>query len=90
VVERITGGIAYGVTFKVNEAGRQRVLRERRKNVHSFVVAERLEPLTTTGIAELEVRYNPYVSGCFTVAGNPIHQATAVLFTEGRCYLLQP
>jgi len=27
-------------TFKVSEAGRQRVLRERKKNVHAFVVGE--------------------------------------------------
>lgn len=89
-MERITDGIAYGVTFKVNGGGRQRVLQERRKNVHSFVVAERLCPLATTGVATLEVRYNPYERGCFTVAGNPIHHASAVLFTEGRCYLLHP
>ena len=89
-MERIASGIAYGVTFKVNEGGRQRVLQERRKNVHSYVVAERLGPLTTTGVAALEVRYNPYERGCFTVAGNPIQRATSVLFTDGRCYLLQP
>lgn len=30
------------VTFKVYEAGRQRVLRERKKNVHAFVIGELL------------------------------------------------
>ena len=29
---------AYNVSFKVNEKGRQRVIKERQKNVHTFIV----------------------------------------------------
>lgn len=56
------------VTFKVSEAGRQRVLRERRKNVHAGLVgklaySEAVEtqprPEPRTGSAK-EIVYNPY------------------------------
>jgi hypothetical protein len=48
--------------FKVSEAGRQRVVRERRKNVHAGVVGS--------------VLYNPYVFSSFvTPLGKPVHKA---------------
>jgi hypothetical protein len=54
------------VSFKVSEAGRQRVLREKRKNVHAGVVGE----LVTTQAhnADLfarKVSYNPYKGSSF-------------------------
>lgn len=45
------------VTFKVSQAGRQRVLREQRKNVHAGVVGTLVPMLCGTG---LQVTYNPY------------------------------
>lgn len=48
------------VEFKVSEAGRQRVLREKKKNVHAFVEGN----LVLDGIGKIEPRvwvsYNPY------------------------------
>lgn len=48
------------VEFKVSEAGRQRVLREKKKNVHAFVEGN----LVLGGIDKIEPRvwvsYNPY------------------------------
>lgn len=60
------------VTFHVSEAGRQRVLRERRKNVHAFVRGtvtdiddpwwdEWLDSEQVCGLAS----YNPYKGGHF-------------------------
>lgn len=61
-------------TFVVRPAGRQRVLREQRKNVHAFIKGT----WTTTAIRTgSKVRYNPYEAGHFIADGNPIHQATA-------------
>lgn len=40
VVAHVDSAMVYGATFKVSEAGRQRVLREKRKNVHAGVVGE--------------------------------------------------
>ena len=40
VVAHVNDAIVYNPTFKVSEAGRQRVLRERKKNVHAGVVGQ--------------------------------------------------
>ena len=48
------------VTFKVSEKGRQRVLKEKRKNVHAGVVGQLLPP-TVTSNKLTEVYYNPYI-----------------------------
>lgn len=56
------------VTFKISEAGRQRVLRERRKNVHAFVrgvISEDAFVLRGDPESYSRVTYNPYVSGSF-------------------------
>lgn len=54
------------VAFRVSEAGRRRVLAERRKNVHAFVVGT---VAATTGAPAIPVRYSPYEAGSFlTVA----------------------
>jgi hypothetical protein len=79
-----------GVTFKVSEAGRQRVLRERQKNVHAFVIGE-LDldrGLTTSPGADVHApwtrcSYNPYEGPDFVTAwGNPIETAAVA-----RCHL---
>lgn len=57
----------------VQEAGRQRVLRERRKNVHAFVtcspghfqIMKQDAFLAPLGEGAEYVRYNPYESDCF-------------------------
>ena len=46
------------VTFHVNEAGRQRVLKERRKNVHAFVVGYLDDALARYW--DIKIVYNPY------------------------------
>lgn len=45
---------------KVSEAGRQRVLRERRKNVHAGIVGEWSEIPFAHQIPHRKVTYNPY------------------------------
>jgi hypothetical protein len=52
------------VKFKVSEAGRQRVLREKRKNVHAFIEGMEIAELTEQ-IAQ-KVTYNPYKYEKFT------------------------
>ena len=72
------------VTFKVSEAGRQRVLLEQRKNVHAGVVGT----LENDDVSEGErVTYNPYKSGSFILCGtgDPIMAATsAILIVDNR------
>ena len=59
------------VTFKVNESGRQRVIRDKKKNVHAFVVGTPLAVNAPSGLNVQRywrrVKYNPYKAGAFMV-----------------------
>lgn len=49
------------VTFKVSESGRQRVLREKKKNVHAFACGTLLDKnLVKPEIMNRAISYNPY------------------------------
>lgn len=50
--------------FKVQEAGRQRVLREKRKNVHAGVVGY-IKDQDHIALTDRKVSYNPYKMGSF-------------------------
>jgi hypothetical protein len=64
--------------FKVSEAGRQRVLRERRKNVHAGVLGQWQQP--NEGGYPVRVTYNPYKYSSFVEMGSevPVHSARRV------------
>jgi hypothetical protein len=65
-------------TFKVSEAGRQRVIRERRKNVHAGVVGFLTSPYdwSKEEVQWTAVLYNPYLFSSFvTFKGKPVHKA---------------
>ena len=70
-------------TFKVSQAGRQRVLREKRKNVHAGVVGNMLDPIVMTNEV-IAVTYNPYLYESFVVQDSkaPCYQADFVWFLE--------
>lgn len=65
--------------FKVNESGRQRVLKEKRKNVHAFVTGEWCDYLEEV-IDSQEVTYNPYKYSSFVFKNDltPIDKADKV------------
>lgn len=74
-----------GAKFVVNEAGRQRVLREKQKNVHAYVVG------TFVGTLEAaqrhEATYNPYKYETFvTSTQEPLYEAASVTLREGKIY----
>lgn len=66
VVAHIESFILNNVIFKVNESGRQKVLKEKRKNVHAFVTGY-IETINVESdvINSSQVRYNPYISNTF-------------------------
>lgn len=73
--------------FKVSEAGRQRVLRDKRKNVHAGIVGLLAE--TPTEITWVGVRYNPYETPTFVRrdTGVPVFNADrAFLDGSGRAH----
>lgn len=89
VIDHIDHAVAMGVRFKVNEGGRHRVVAERQKNVHAFVVAQGLSRATSrpsTGLSE--IKYNPYRHDSFICNEQPIHRASMVLFERGKCFLV--
>ena len=55
VVAHCENILATNVTFQVSEPGRQRVLKERRKNVHAFVIADSFTDLTEIKIGRAHV-----------------------------------
>lgn len=56
-------------SFKVSQAGRRRVLAEQKKNVHAFIVGERVDTPKANPV-EL-VKYNPYHCPNFYYVANP-------------------
>jgi len=90
VVDRLNVFTAQNITFKVNESGRQRVVKQGRKNVHAFVVADRYKGLINKEY-ELDklvkVTYNPYTDTQFKYCDSNIYNAKEVVFRDGRCFL---
>ena len=74
------------VKFVVGKKGRERVLKEKRKNVHAYVrgiISDKKVENNT------EVSYNPYVADSFFLCGESalIHLAPSVLFKDGKAYV---
>ena len=76
--------------FRVQPAGRKKVLREQKKNVHAYVVGL-MVPSTAQELWD-RVRYNPYKFETFVdMSGNAVHTADGVfLNTDGEVYALNP
>lgn len=83
--------------FVVQPAGRERVLREQRKNVHAFVRGELLEPVEwgnrrlacqNCKNGWVEITYNPYKYSTFVEKNTkkPIHNATRAILVDNRAY----
>ena len=74
--------------FKVSEAGRRRVLREGRKNVHAGVVGYWRRKVISRGLSRA-VTYNPFKGptfiDCQTVS--PIFSAPRALLRDRRAYI---
>ena len=75
-----------GCAFKVSEAGRQRVLKERRKNVHAGVVGYLCEDNVCVGGDVVAVSYNPYKAGHFYAkdTGAAVYSADVVQMHDRR------
>lgn len=75
-------------TMKVSEAGRQRVLREKRKNVHAYIEGF-LETMRPTATWE-PIGYNPYKGETFTLreSGCPIVASALAKFDpDGKAFV---
>lgn len=79
------------VEFKVSELGRQRVIKEKSKNVHAYAacVDFGLDGCSLDVDRLPVISYNPYKSKYFTCNGKKINNATVVAFRNGKCYLVK-
>lgn len=79
------------VKFAVQPAGREKVLREERKNVHAFVRGEVVSVGQGTPPRDKWVRatYNPYKYESFVIADTeePIFSAREVVIEDKRIYV---
>lgn len=79
--------------FKVSEAGRQRVIKEKRKNVHAYVSGHFLPEYQDLdnwkNLLEEKVTYNPYVSGHFHSknTNRVVHDAEIVLLCKEGVFI---
>jgi hypothetical protein len=93
VIDRDNFFLAENVVFKVNEAGRQRVIKDRKKNVHAYSVCDKYTFAANKDADKVDklkvVTYNPYASKHFMCAGKPIEKADKILFYQGKCYLYE-
>lgn len=87
---RVVGHVAsvnlLNVTFKVRRGGRQRVLTERRKNVHAFaqgIFTEARQPGTEA------VTYCPYTAAHFyrRADASPVYEAAHARLADGTVFI---
>lgn len=69
-------------TFRVSESGRQRVLREKRKNVHAGIVGY-WNDSNNEILCSTRVSYNPYKYGHFYTVGDNV-----AVYKAGRVCLV--
>lgn len=77
------------VTPKVSEAGRQRVLRRQRKDIHAGLVGEiEQRSLPADDPTLIEITYNPYKYATFVekISGKEFLGASKVLMINKRCF----
>lgn len=74
---------AQNCTFKVYEKSRQRVIAQKRKNVHAFVIAESvmISQIFENSLDSFpKVCYDPYNAGNFICEDQPIEKAELLYF----------
>ena len=76
------------VTFIVNEAGRDRVRAEKRKNVHAWLLGYiPPEPIESDMWHHAAITYNPYRDDYFMIGDEPISRCSMVdLCIGGKLY----
>ena len=86
VIAHMTEFVIKDCTFKISEAGRQRVIREQRKNVHAGVVGviSTEDSLDFDGVGH-PITYNPYRTPSFVMVtdDSPVYTAK-IVYAVGR------
>ena len=77
--------ILKNANYVVRSSGRDKVLQEKKKNVHAFVVGEVVESLEGARNLEKAVTYNPYKAKSFynKETGEPIASSEYAILRKG-------
>lgn len=88
VVDRATTVHISNAHLKVSQAGRLRVLKEKRKNVHAGIQGRRIKK-SPPNLVWVRASYNPYKVNTFVLNGTntPILNAKYVKLTKTGCYV---
>lgn len=95
VIDHPASVVLTDVKFVVQEGGRQRVLREKRKNVHAFVRGNLLASLPSTMFqivpGYLPATYNPYRYATFVdrQSEQPVLRSDAAIVNGKSIYYLE-
>lgn len=92
VIKHADEVVLTNVTFKVSEAGRERVLREQRKNVHAYVIGEYADVhnIKLKAASWHFVSYNPYKGTFFRCLtdGEVVHHADVAVLRNKQVIAL--
>jgi hypothetical protein len=82
VIDHVSTILLKNATFHVQPAGRKRVLKEKRKNVHAYVSGERVAVASYDSSSE-RITYNPYKNKTFisVETGLPVYKKDIVTIT---------
>jgi len=80
---------AYGVTFRVSQAGRAKVLETKQKNVHAFICCQEFRIYSGAANLGEEIYYDPYKTEMFRFRSSEesILNAESIIMTNNKCYL---
>ena len=85
VIARVPRLVLSDCRFRVQPSGRQRVLREKKKNVHAYVSGTYYGVLGgMEGSRVYKATYNPYLNEEFQCNGAPIKEAMYVQLNEDK------
>ena len=79
VIEHAKSVILRNANFRVQPAGRERVLKQKRKNVHAYIRGERVAVASFDSKSE-RITYNPYKNKSFVSVetGKPVYKKDIV------------
>ena len=89
VIDHVRSILLKNAEFVVQPAGRKRVLKEKRKNVHAYVRGERVAVASFDSKSE-RITYNPYKNKSFVSVetGKPVYKKDIVSI-DGQAILAQ-
>lgn len=94
VINHVDTILLYDCTFVVQKAGRKRVLKEKRKNVHAFVrgtIYRKDKIIKHTDNCRV-IKYNPYYHDSFVYedSGKPVKKADLVVIIGKKIIAYNP